>query len=218
MEMNPEKENTKELLLAEAKKSFYIRGYFNTSFKDICEPVGVSQGQITYHFKTKDSLVQNCYQDLYKAIEERIDQSGYHLEDELLRHFVRVRILYKALTYDENTTRFFLEIAELEGQIRYNRKFVSDQYHKIINQYKLPVSNSEFMLVHNSTSAARRTLFKDYFEKKAFGNLPFESIITFLEKQAALCLGLEEKTVNAKLLQSINIAADIDLGDIRFLI
>lgn len=51
-------EKTKNLILDESDKLFYMNGYASTSFSDIVEKTGLSKGNITYHFKNKQIILE----------------------------------------------------------------------------------------------------------------------------------------------------------------
>ena len=51
-------EKTKQFILDESNKLFYMNGYASTSFSDIVEKTGLSKGNITYHFKNKQIILE----------------------------------------------------------------------------------------------------------------------------------------------------------------
>jgi len=51
-------EKTKFFILDESNKLFYMNGYASTSFSDIVEKTGLSKGNITYHFKNKQIILE----------------------------------------------------------------------------------------------------------------------------------------------------------------
>lgn len=55
-------EQTKFNIIKAANKLFYQQGYHKTAFSDIVKEVGLSKGNITYHFKSKDDILQAVFQ------------------------------------------------------------------------------------------------------------------------------------------------------------
>ena len=51
-------EKTKQYILDESNKLFYINGYASSSFSDIVNATGLSKGNITYHFKNKKAILE----------------------------------------------------------------------------------------------------------------------------------------------------------------
>ncbi|GAT32133.1 DNA-binding transcriptional regulator, AcrR family [Terrimicrobium sacchariphilum] len=49
--------STRDRILEEADRLFYERGYEHTAFADIAEAVGISRGNVTFHYQTKDAIL-----------------------------------------------------------------------------------------------------------------------------------------------------------------
>jgi len=56
---NTQKEDSKERLIAVAKKLFAQKGFEGTSVKDICDEAGLNVSLVSYYFQGKDNLYQN---------------------------------------------------------------------------------------------------------------------------------------------------------------
>jgi len=61
-------EQTKLSIIKAANKLFYQQGFHKTAFSDIVKEVGLSKGNITYHFKSKDDI-------LTAVIEHRVEKT-----------------------------------------------------------------------------------------------------------------------------------------------
>ena len=55
-------EQTRLTIIKAANKLFYQQGFHKTAFSDIVKEVGLSKGNITYHFKSKDDILQAVFQ------------------------------------------------------------------------------------------------------------------------------------------------------------
>ncbi|NOQ13726.1 MAG: TetR family transcriptional regulator [Methyloprofundus sp.] len=50
-------EQTRSNIIKSANKLFYQQGFHKTAFSDIVQEVGLSKGNITYHFKSKEDIL-----------------------------------------------------------------------------------------------------------------------------------------------------------------
>lgn len=53
------KKNTRQQILDTAKRLFNERGYNGVSLKDIADEVGISKGNLTYHFSKKEAIMES---------------------------------------------------------------------------------------------------------------------------------------------------------------
>ena len=61
-------EKTKQTILEVSNKLFYEKGYNATSFSQIVEATGLSKGNITYHFKSKQEILTSIIQIRLKEL------------------------------------------------------------------------------------------------------------------------------------------------------
>lgn len=66
-------EQTQQKIIALSSELFYHKGYKQTSFSDIVDVSGMSKGNITYHFKSKDDILK-------AVIEMRVIKTGRSLK------------------------------------------------------------------------------------------------------------------------------------------
>ncbi len=62
-------EKTKNYILEESNRLFYVNGYASTSFSDIVKATGLSKGNITYHFKNKQAILEGIVAKRMEQIE-----------------------------------------------------------------------------------------------------------------------------------------------------
>lgn len=55
-------EQTRHNIIKSANKLFYQQGFHKTAFSDIVKEAGLSKGNITYHFKSKDDILQAVFE------------------------------------------------------------------------------------------------------------------------------------------------------------
>jgi AcrR family transcriptional regulator len=72
---------TSEKILETALFLFNRDGFSNTTLRGIAQEMGISQGNLNYHYKTKEELVEKLYMDLASKMDERVSffamQAGY---------------------------------------------------------------------------------------------------------------------------------------------
>lgn len=62
--------NTKQKIIQTAIQLFNEQGVVKTRVQDIAEAVGISPGNLTYHYKTKSELMESVYRFMMKTLEE----------------------------------------------------------------------------------------------------------------------------------------------------
>lgn len=55
------KDSTRDHILIASQNLFNERGYYNVSLRQIAAEVGISQGNLNYHFKKKDEILKELY-------------------------------------------------------------------------------------------------------------------------------------------------------------
>ena len=55
--MAEQKQQSRERIVEAANRLFYIKGYNQTSFAHVADEVGISKGNLHYHFRSKDDLL-----------------------------------------------------------------------------------------------------------------------------------------------------------------
>lgn len=53
------KKDTRQIILDTAKRLFNERGYNGVSLKDIADEIGISKGNLTYHFRKKEDIMES---------------------------------------------------------------------------------------------------------------------------------------------------------------
>ncbi len=67
--------NTPERILEASRKLFNEKGYVATSLSEIAASIGISQGNLTYHFPSKSDLALEIVQALRQRMNERRDKA-----------------------------------------------------------------------------------------------------------------------------------------------
>lgn len=84
-------------IIAKAISLFNRKGISTVTMRQIAESLSISPGNLTYHYKTKDSLVQVIYQQLHDESSDYISFEGYltlHDFETILERFYELRKRY----------------------------------------------------------------------------------------------------------------------------
>jgi len=113
--------NTKEIIMAAAKKQFSEQGYLKTTIASIFKNIDIPMGVFTYHYKTKDTLVSEIFARYYKQIEELIEKNFDIPSDKyFLKHALVSRIYHKIILEDNKNSRFYYEVIRYKSTFRLN--------------------------------------------------------------------------------------------------
>jgi AcrR family transcriptional regulator len=66
--------DTREKILLTAKNLFNERGLDSTSAKNVAAEINISDGNLRYHFRTKEDLVYALYMQLVEAFDQQLSQ------------------------------------------------------------------------------------------------------------------------------------------------
>lgn len=96
---------TADLIVEAARRRFNERGYAATTLTEIASIVGISQGNLTYHFPTKRDLVTRMQEHVAEAVgRHRASPAPGDLEDDYVRHVLftmEITAAYRYLLRDD---------------------------------------------------------------------------------------------------------------------
>jgi len=100
--------NTKDKILQVSLQLFNKKGLTDVSIRDIAAEIGISDGNLRYHFRTKDELVEALFDQLADDIgKELMDGVNKGLTIELMRtllyHLMKNFYAYRFLLQDLNS-------------------------------------------------------------------------------------------------------------------
>ncbi|ARR53789.1 MULTISPECIES: TetR/AcrR family transcriptional regulator [Sphingomonadales] len=156
--------DSRNRIIGVASKAFMGKGYAGVSTHEISAEAGVTQGLITYHFKSKDGLWQAAMDQVFgefrNSLAERIralrGEDEPTVVAEIIRHLIRLALQYPAMI------RFMVESGPhpdqhllwlLDRHIRpiylsITHVFEVGKAHGILRD--LPVSNAYYVLLSSS--------------------------------------------------------------------
>jgi len=71
----PAMNDTKEQITKTARELFTERGYFNTSIRDVSKEAGLSTGAIYYHFKSKEEIASEIFNNTTSFLLQEFKQA-----------------------------------------------------------------------------------------------------------------------------------------------
>ena len=96
--------NTRDKIIDLAVKHFNRKGYSAVSLFQIANEMGISRGNLTYHFKDKDALLESIANEMWQKIDSERVKSRQFPSFENLRN--EVQLLYK---YQKKYAFIFLD-------------------------------------------------------------------------------------------------------------
>jgi len=90
--MNESAPTIRQRILEKANRLFYTKGYNQTSFADIAEAVGITKGNLHYHFRSKEELLETVVDYRLSIITSQLAQWDEQYPDakDKLRRFVKM--------------------------------------------------------------------------------------------------------------------------------
>ena len=70
--MAEHKQPNRERIVAAANRLFYVKGYNQTSFADVADELGISKGNLHYHFRSKHDLLDAVVESRIAYIRENL--------------------------------------------------------------------------------------------------------------------------------------------------
>ncbi len=91
---------TNEKILDASRKLFNTKGLANVSVRDICAELGISVGNFSYHFPSKDKIVVCLYQNMLSELVQILetiprDKVSIVLYLESHKHLFQIQLKYK---------------------------------------------------------------------------------------------------------------------------
>jgi TetR/AcrR family transcriptional repressor of nem operon len=109
---------TRDQIIEAADRLFYQKGYEHTSFSDISDAVKISRGNVTFHFQTKDEILEAVIDRRLARTRQMLDQweaDGERCVDRI-ESFINMLIMNrtKILLYGCPVGTLCTELAKLE--------------------------------------------------------------------------------------------------------
>ncbi len=135
---------TREKILLQALDLFNQKGVDQVSVLEISQTMGISYGNLTYHFKKKDDLVQV----LYVQMQHELDAAINHLVQRIFEETYYLKLVNELLQVTWKYRFLYLSINSLMNQypfIREGEKSYSATRNKILNRGKKYLINEGYL-------------------------------------------------------------------------
>ena len=142
---------TKHKILIKSLKLFNTKGVSNISLRAIADEVGISVGNLQYHFKKREDIVEALYFQLVAEIDTVFVLST----DDLLKSFLNISIEIYKILYEYNF--FFLDFVTIT---RSNQK-IKNHYSKLSKRRE--VESLKFVAVLIKNGLFREELLKNEY-------------------------------------------------------
>lgn len=105
---------SRDRIVEAANRLVYIKGYNKTSFADVAYEVGITKGNLHYHFKSKDELLKAIINYRMAIISEHLDQWDRQYPDakSKLKRFVQM-----LLNEEEDIVRYGCPLGSLNVEL-----------------------------------------------------------------------------------------------------
>ena len=141
MSRNKYPEVTVEKILDVSQRLFYEKGYEKTSIQDIVNELGgLSKGAIYYHFKSKEDILCELEERIFKdnnpfaVVEKEKNLNGL----QKLKYVIELNQKNQAMDENSQITEQFVPLLEnphiLASTIQSNRKYLSPCFRKLIQE------------------------------------------------------------------------------------
>ena len=87
------KKSKKEIIISHARKTFNKEGFAAVSLYELAQSMGMTRGNLTYHFKTKSELLKAIAEEMWSKIEVERNRSLQYPSFKNLHH--EIQIYYK---------------------------------------------------------------------------------------------------------------------------
>ena len=124
--------NTKQKIIQASILLFNQHGMGNVRLQQIASEVGISVGNLAYHFKNKEAIIEAINGSLYKKASEILSQYRIYpnfmdFDSQLLKYF----------QFIEQYPFYFLDLLEMKRHYPAVYKIRKTQINKMINQIKM---------------------------------------------------------------------------------
>ena len=133
--MTQKGQHSRDRIIGKANRLFYTKGYNQTSFADVANDVGITKGNLHYHFRSKDDLLESVIDYRLKTITEQLAQWDEQFPDakDKLRRFAQM-----LLNEQNDLVRYGCPLGSLNvelGKCQLNLKSKAKQMFDLFQQW-----------------------------------------------------------------------------------
>lgn len=137
--MSEQKQDRRDRIVEAANLLFYNNGYNQTSFADVASEVGISKGNLHYHFRSKDDLLDAIIALRIGKIKQILMQWDEQLMDpkDKLKRFVQM-----LLSEEADLVRYGCPIGSLNMELGKNQQELRDRSREMFDLFQQWLGNA----------------------------------------------------------------------------
>ena len=173
---------TKNKIKVKATELFNSKGFKNVTLREVAKELGISYGNVTYHYKTKKDVIVSLYEDMLvetKDILQTFDQSNLFkgiLEAPKLTFQISMKYLFFYVDFVEvkrSYTELAIQIEKDNEERKFGYLFLLQQLQKEgILREELTRSDLDYLM---NLSGAMRTFFFINLDPDNFNDVDLET-------------------------------------------
>jgi AcrR family transcriptional regulator len=153
--MTEQKQPSRERIIEAANRLIYTKGYNQTSFADVAEVVGISKGNLHYHFRSKDDLLETIITHRMTEISEQLSQwdEQYPNAKDKLRRFVEMM-----LNEETDLVRYGCPLGSLNMELGKYQRSLQDRSREMFDLFQHWLEKTFKQLGRNDSQALSKHL------------------------------------------------------------
>lgn len=131
--MSEKRQDNRQRIIEAANRLFYIKGYNQTSFADVADEIGISKGNLHYHFRSKDDLLVAIIALRMQVIQKNLAQWDEEFPDpkDKLRRFAQM-----LLNEESDVVRYGCPLGSLNMELGKTQQDLRDKSRDMFDLFK----------------------------------------------------------------------------------
>lgn len=176
-----------------ARRLFLEKGFTATTTREIASAADVTLGLIPYYFKTKDNLAGKIAYDLMERFYAQIYDCRMESLPNAVKLYVDTLLIYEYQFSVPSYGDFFFELNATTDIMENPSRTARDLTWKIIDEYRLSVTEEENEMYLASMMGAEKQLIKKYLHKEL--NFTCTQLTDILLSGYFFNIGLSDETI-----------------------
>lgn len=145
MKKTVKKESTKEKILRVSMRMFLEKGYTATTVKAVCDELGISKGNFTFYFPTKEHVLAELVELLCEFQERLIDYESDRGVGSVLSICIELMTVASACEENEVARDFFVSAFQSKTCLDYLRENHVERAKKLLADYCKDWTHEQFV-------------------------------------------------------------------------
>ncbi|KPU44898.1 bacterial regulatory protein, tetR family [Oxobacter pfennigii] len=168
----------KEKIISKASELFRRDGYTNMRITKVAASLGISPGNMTYYFPTKDSLVEYFYLTYIKNIQAWVELSNLSIEHFFSRRLYNLCIQDINIMNDDAARRFYYELLGQPVLWNMMRQFSHESFRLLYDYESIRINPEQHKYYTESNVGMFQALDKMFIEEGDFSMASIYSHVT----------------------------------------